>query len=313
MKLLLLSILLAPCVAFAQVKVTGKVIDAVTKQPISYVNLENFKYKTGTQSNQDGLFVLELPQAKSLDTIKISCVGYQEVFITSLQNSSSLSYELNPVSITLEEIVIRKGKSVLKEVGVLEKTGENVKLFNQMLRKGGFQYAVLMKGVEHKAATLKQIHFFIGNEAYKAPFRVRIYENINGIPGRDLLNKGLELSAYKKNDWNAFDVSKYYLEVPEKGIWVAIEWIANEKYAMKSKPLVRFGPDGKPYQDKSFIFTYYGPEVAYQTDSKYGLTYNKSLGEKWFQKRAGRKPQDGDMKKLGFADILAKATIEIIE
>ena len=128
-----------------------------------------------------------------------------------------------------------------------------------------------------------------------------------------MLNENLEFSAYQKNDWNAFDVSKHYIEILETGIWVAIEWIANEKYAFKSKPLVGFGQDGKPYLDKSSIFTYYGPEIAYQVDSKYGLTYQKSLGEKWYQKRAGKKPQDGDMKKLGFADILVKATIEIIE
>jgi len=313
MKSLFFSLLLFPCFTFSQIKIEGKVIDAITKQPIPYVNLENFKYKTGVQSNQDGVFVLELLQANVLDTLKISSIGYQDKYLVNVHPGAEMLLELKPAIISLEEVVIRKGKSVLKEVGVLGKTGHEVDLFNQMTRKGGYQYAVLMKGIEGRTAMLKQIHFFIGKEAYEAPFRVRIYENINGVPGKDLLNKGLELSAYKKNDWNAFDVSNHYLEVPGKGVWVAIEWIANEKYAMKSRPLVRFSADGKPYQDKSFIFTYYGPEVAYQTDSEYGLTYQKSLGEKWFQKRAGRKPQDGDMKKLGFADIMAKATIEVVE
>lgn len=312
MKYLLILLFLPVCV-FAQIKIEGKIIDAVTKQPIPYVNLESFRYKTGTQSNQDGEFVLELSQTKTLDTLKVSSIGYQDKYLTNVQSANEILLELKPATIALEEVIIRKGKSVLKEVGVLEKTGETVKLFNQMLRKGGFQYAVLMKGIEARVATLKQIHFFIGKEAYKAPFRVRIYENIDGVPGKDLLNKSLELSAYKKNDWNAFDVSKHYLEVPEKGVWVAIEWIANEKYAMKSRPLVKFDANGKPYHDQSSIFTYYGPEIAYQIDSKYGLTYGKALGEKWYQKRAGRKPQDGDIKKLGVSDILVKSTIEIIE
>lgn len=309
----LLLFLLLPFCALAQIKLEGKVIDAATKQPIPYVNLESFKYKTGTQSNQDGMFVFDLPQGKLLDTIKVSCVGYQDKYVADISSVTEMLLELKPATITLEEVIIRKGKSVLKEVGVLEKTGHEFELFNQMMRKSGFQYAVLMKGIEGRPATLKKIHFFIGKEAYKAPFRVRIYENVNDNPGKDLLNKSLELSAYKKNDWNAFDVSQHYLEVPEKGIWVAIEWIANEKYAMKSRPLVNFRPDGKPYQDKSSIFTYYGPEIIAQSDSKFGLTVQKSLGDKWRQKRAGRKPQDGDMKKLGFMDILVKATIEIIE
>ncbi|MDQ8003759.1 MAG: carboxypeptidase-like regulatory domain-containing protein [Pedobacter sp.] len=313
MKSILFSFLLLPCFGFAQIKIEGKIIDATTKQPIPYVNLESFKYKTGTQSNQDGVFVFELPQGKISDTLKISCVGYKAKYITNLSTGVGAIYELLPASITLSEVVIKKGKVVLKEVGVLEKTGSNFNPFNERLRRSGVQTAVLMKNEEKTTGVVKSVHFFVGRHKYDAPFRVRLYDNEKGLPGSDLLGKSLELVATKKNAWNEFDISEYQIKIPEKGFYVAIEWLANEKYASVSNTFREVVDVNGKKKKIPRPFTYYGPEIAHRIDSSYGLTYRKFLGTDWFLHRAGVVPKDGDRSKTGFADILTKATIEIIE
>lgn len=309
----LVILLFLPFCAFAQIKIEGRVIDAVTKQPIPYVNLESFKYKAGTQSNQDGVFALDLVKAKSSDTIKISCVGYSAKYITSLKASAAIVCELFPASITLSEVVIKKGKTVLKEVGVLEKTGSNFNPFNERLRRSGVQTAVLMKNEEKGAGIVKSVHFFIGRHKYNAPFRVRLFDNEKGFPGNDLLGKSLELVATNKNAWNEFDISEYQIKIPEKGFYVAIEWLANEKFASVSYTFREVVDVNGKKKKLPQPFTYYGPEVAHRIDSSYGLTYRKFLGTDWFLHRAGVVPKDGDRSKTGFADILVKATIEIIE
>lgn len=309
----LLTLLFLPFCTFAQIKIEGKVIDAVTKQPIPYVNLESFKYKTGTQSNQDGLFVLELSQTKILDTLKISSIGYQDKYLTNVQSASEMLLELKPATIALEEVVIRKGKSVLKEVGVLEKTGSNFNPFNERLRRSGAQTAVLMKNDRHSYGYIKSVHFFIGRSKYDAPFRVRIYDNENNLPGKELLDKSLEFTASKKNAWNEFDVSEYKIKVPEKGFYVAVEWLANEKYGSVSNTFRMVVEENNKKKRIPMPFTFYGPEIAHRIDSSYGLTYRKFLGTGWFLHRAGTVPKNGDRSMTGFADILAKATIEIIE
>lgn len=312
MKYLLILLFLPVCV-FAQIKIEGRVIDAVTKQPIPYVNLESFRYKTGTQSNQDGEFVFELPQGKISDTLKISSIGYQDKYLTNVQSANEILLELKPATIALEEVIIRKGKSVLKEVGVLEKTGSNFNPFNERLRRSGVQTAVLMKNEEKGKGIVKSVHFFIGRHKYNAPFRVRLYDNEKGLPGNDLLGKSLELVATNKNAWNEFDISEYQIKIPEKGFYVAIEWLANEKFASVSNTFREVVDVNGKKKKIPRPFTYYGPEIAHRIDSSYGLTYRKFLGTDWFLHRAGVVPKDGDRSKTGFADILVKSTIEIIE
>lgn len=309
----LLLLFFTPLAVLAQIKIEGKVVDAVTKQPIPYVNLESFKHKMGTQSNQDGLFILELPQGKSSDTLKVSCVGYALKHFTNLKTSTNVLYELQPASIILDEVVIKKGKAVLKEVGVLSQTGRNFNPFNEQLRRPGVQTAVLMKNEMQAHGYIKSVHFFVGKSKYDAPFRVRIYDNENNLPGKELLNKSLELVASKKNAWNEFDISSYQIKVPEKGFYVAIEWLANEKYALVSNTFREVVDVNGKKKKIPRPFNYYGPEIAHRIDSSYGLTYRKFLGTGWFLHRAGTVPKDGDRSKTGFADILVKSTIEIIE
>ena len=311
MKSLFLFLLLPFC-ALAQIKLEGKVIDAVTKQPIPYVNLESFKYKTGTQSNQDGMFIFDLPQGKLSDTIKVSCVGYQDKYVADISPVTEMLLELKPVTITLEEVVIKRGKSVLKELGVLNSTGRSFNPFNEQLRRPGVQNAVLMKS-DGNHGYIKSVHFFIGRNKYDAPFRVRLYDNENNLPGKELLGKALEFAASRKNAWNEFDISEYKIEIPEKGFYVAIEWLANDKYASISNTFYKTIEVNGKKKKVTIPFNYYGPEIGHGIDSSYGLTYRKFLGTGWFLHRAGRVPKDGDRSKIGFADILVKATIEIIE
>lgn len=312
MKSLLLFLLL-PFYVFSQVKLEGKVIDAITKQPVPYVNLESFKYKTGTQSNQDGVFVLDLSQGKSSDTLTISCLGYASTYITNLNTGTAIVFELHPAAITLNEVVVKKGKSVLKEVGVLQKTGRNFKPFNELLRKSGVQTAVLIKDEAYTGGLIKSVHFFIGRHKYDAPFRVRLYDNENNLPGRELLGKSLTFVASKKNACNEFNISEYQIEIPENGFYVAIEWLANENYSSVGNTYREIVDVNGKKSRISTPFKYYGPEIVHRIDSSYGLTYRKFLGTGWFLHRAGRVPKDGDRSKTGFADILVKATIQVFE
>jgi len=252
MRKIIIPLLMFPIISFGQLQIKGKVLDATTKQPIAYVNIENFKYKAGTQSNQAGDFILELAQAKSSDTIKLSCVGYQAVLITQLQNSLSVTYELKPISITLKEAMIRKGKLVLKEVGFVEDSGNKSIFFNHLMQRAGAQYAMLMKNEGNEAGYLKKIFFFIGKEGYDAPFRVRVYENLKNRPGKDLLGMSLELQGIKKRSWNEFDFEQYNILVPKEGVFVAIEWIANDKYKFEDSYTTKT-KEGKSIKKTFFI------------------------------------------------------------
>lgn len=301
--------MLFPITVLGQIKLTGKVIDAVTKQPIPYANLESFKYKAGTQSNQEGIFVLDLVQAKSSDTIKVSCVGYLENAITNVVSTENVIYELTPAVFQLNEVKVGKIKYEEKEIGVLDITGDKIVFFNQLIQRPGLQRAVLIKN-DGSSGYIKTLHFFMGKDMYNAPFRVHIYDNFNDSPGNDLLNKSLEFAASKKNAWNSFDISMYNIRMPETGFWVGIEWIANEKFSKPNEPLGKIDGKGRLIKGKS-TYTYYGPEIVQKFDSVHGLTYQKILGGNWQKLVGARSDGKGNNFRSVLIDLLIKATIQV--
>lgn len=307
MKKIIYLLLLFPVIATAQLKLVGKVLDANTKQSIAYVNIENFKAQIGTQTNQDGVFELNLSKGKQTDTLKISCVGYADQYITNLQSNEHLVYELSPLVFQLNEVKVSHQKPTEVEVGILNKNGRKLEHLNQKLQNPGTQNAIYLKNNNYKSAYLKKLHFFMGDDMFDAPFRIRIYENKNGIPGKDLLEKNITYSATKKKSWNIFDVTAYNILMPENGLWVSVEWIANEKYKKTVHTTIK-SLDGST---KPWTYTYYGPEIVAHFDTGFGLTYRKYIGSNKWRNDTGKTRGILDKNwRVAYTDLLVKATLE---
>jgi hypothetical protein len=139
-------------------------------------------------------------------------------------------------------------------------------------------------------------------------FGVRIYEDNNGFPGKDALDKSIEFTATKKNSWNTFSVAEYNILLPNNGLWIAVEWIKNEKYAKIANYNFR-QPDGSK---KIRSINYYGPEVVTLFDTDFGYTNIKSIGSKIWRKETGT-TSIGLSKRMRPVniDLLVKSTIMI--
>jgi len=90
------------------VSVKGKIIDSATKKPISYTNIYLVNSNIGTISNNDGEFILKVPQNKVNVPIRISYMGYknQELTIEQIQSRNNI-IELSTEIVTLKELIIR--------------------------------------------------------------------------------------------------------------------------------------------------------------------------------------------------------------
>jgi len=62
--------------------VTGKIVDADTKNPIGYVNIGVVGGYKGTVCDNDGSFSLNLSQQNDFDTLRISIIGYYPISFT---------------------------------------------------------------------------------------------------------------------------------------------------------------------------------------------------------------------------------------
>ncbi len=94
---------------------TGKVVDATTREPMSYVSISLKDEPLGTITNADGDFVLKLPSRDISDTLVFSSLGYarkeksvirlQEEPLTTLQSVSIRIREVRVKAISVEEIL----------------------------------------------------------------------------------------------------------------------------------------------------------------------------------------------------------------
>ena len=106
----MLSLLLALSSLIAQYKISGKIYDGETKQPIAFVHVIADDDKSGTVSDEDGNFSLETEQLKG--TVSFQIIGYA-IYTTSYRIKDGAA-ELGTVFlkkhvIPLDEITITSG------------------------------------------------------------------------------------------------------------------------------------------------------------------------------------------------------------
>ena len=117
-KLLILSTLIDTS-AQTNYTIKGNLLDFKLKTPIVYANIKLLKANIRTMSNSEGLFAFNYPLSSEMDTLLISCIGYNSIKIplqlSSLQDFKDLI--LIPNAIVLNEVVIRNlnAKSILKD------------------------------------------------------------------------------------------------------------------------------------------------------------------------------------------------------
>ncbi len=103
--LILAALLLLSANVFAQNKITGKLLDAETKKPLSRATIQLLNSNKNTLSNASGEFIINnLTQKKY--TIKISYVGYKTIEQSLFPSKEQVIFQLNIASIITDEVVV---------------------------------------------------------------------------------------------------------------------------------------------------------------------------------------------------------------
>ncbi|HYJ64732.1 MAG TPA: SusC/RagA family TonB-linked outer membrane protein, partial [Parafilimonas sp.] len=88
--------------AFAQKTITGTVTDSATGRPLQSVSIIVQGTRTGTQTNAEGKFTINVPA--NANTLVITSVGYNNREVTI--SSESLNIALSPASSSLNDVVV---------------------------------------------------------------------------------------------------------------------------------------------------------------------------------------------------------------
>ena len=210
---------------------TGRVLDAKTNLPVQYASLSLLTEHDWTLANPMGHFELFTPKILANDTLLVACPGYQPRRVV-LRNRT-----LPDTTLTLEKTAttpkiqpLNAAPAVVRRLGSVAKRPGDGMIQGTM----GSQFALFMEpSLKHRLGSIRNVSFFIGENGFpKESFRIRLYraDGPNHSPGTNLLSENLIVAAPGGGQWFTVDLSKFVVEVPREGFFVAMEWIINHKF-----------------------------------------------------------------------------------
>ncbi|MEM6517307.1 MAG: carboxypeptidase-like regulatory domain-containing protein [Bacteroidota bacterium] len=105
-KLLFICIFVLPFFGSSQIELKNKIVDFATLVPIESASIYVKQTTTGTVSNADGKFVLQVPEDYANDTLVISSIGYKSYKIPVNEFDNSFEIYLEEDIASLDEIVL---------------------------------------------------------------------------------------------------------------------------------------------------------------------------------------------------------------
>ena len=269
-KITLFFLIFFPLLVCSQ-SITGKIIDAETKEPLPYANIVLLSKNKGVTTNEEGLYSFDI-KGETKDFLLISYLGYTTQKISLKQFlgtvNNELNIELSENSSMIDEVVLHVKKAKYtssKKIGVdkqLFKFGVSVPF--------GFEQCVLIKNPSFQEGKVNELVLFLKkreNHQYEVLptfFRVKFYEYDVRYkrPGKLLSYEQIILKPENKTQKVRVDLKEYYIKYPKEGIGVGIETFnpikrRDSKTMYLTSPCLRFTYDKEPltwqsYKDKAW-------------------------------------------------------------
>lgn len=229
---------------FSQGKIIeGLVLDSL-KEPVKYANVGVLNKPIGTVTNEKGEFLLNIGNSLTLDTLKISSLGFtnKEFIIKNIPENSKLNVTLESSVIELKEVTIIPSNQKRYTEGK-EKTNTKNEVF---FTNPEFTYMNLGAEIgrkfpigKKKISLLEEFKFFIKkNNFKKIKFRVNIYNIKNNMPLNRINNADIYAEVENLTGWIKVDLTGYDIMVQENVI-ITIEWIeASKEGGILSLPIL---------------------------------------------------------------------------
>lgn len=233
LKILIIAFLFCSLSSLCQeYSISGLIRDSITNLPIPYSTVEIMRKGKGTASNSSAIFTFSITSDNISDTLLFKVLGYidKSIQMQKFQFDSTNTISLKPKIYPLQEVTVspQTGFSQTRILGNYDK-----KVYGGWRMQNWMQIAVYIENDDNSNVIIDNVSFYIRKDGNpRTPFRIRIYavNSISGNPGKDILKENLIVKP-KKSGWFTKDVSKYKINVPDNGCFVAMEWIyTDEKY-----------------------------------------------------------------------------------
>lgn len=214
-----LFLLLLPLLGCGQGnRITGRVVDAKTKEPIPFASIGLLKEGTGGLTNEKGYFQITSLTKSEQDSLIFMTLGYnRHALLVQHGKVENLRIELNPRP--LGQII---------QCPVSPRVLDNTPKGEIIVGLPGTQYAFFIGNDKRKKIRkLRSVSFYIGENGFPtAPFRVRVFkaDGKNHSPKTNLLTEPAFLTVPTAGERYTRDLSSYNIAAPKEGYFVALEF-----------------------------------------------------------------------------------------
>lgn len=204
--------------------VSSRIYSSTTSLGVAFANVGVLHKNIGTVTDEAGNFSLDVTGLPVTDTLKVSCIGFQDYIIT-IAGFKALSggIALSPKTTQLKPVIVRPLNLQQLQVG-LNTQSQSV--------KGGFtsndlgsELGTVFNYKGKKPGQLKQVSVSIAYSAYDTLlFRLNVYKMVKGRPAENILTEPIFIKTALKNGVLTTDLSSYNIEV-NGPVLVSLEWV----------------------------------------------------------------------------------------
>jgi hypothetical protein len=223
----LFAFLLSIPVLNAQYILQGRIIDALTKEPLPFVNVGVLKKELGTVSNEDGFFFLEVPDVFAKETLRFSMIGFDQRdfqvadFEAILLSNNTLV--LAEQTTFLEEVVLTAEKKWDTRVSG-NATTSKLLITGFTSNQLGNEIALFVK-VKKTPAYIEGIQFSVVENIYpEVRFRVNVYSSEYRFPDENILKENIFVTLEQSEGIISVDLKEYDILVDDD-VFISLEWI----------------------------------------------------------------------------------------
>lgn len=234
---ILLILMIATNLSFSQtIQLQGNITETTTKKPIPFAHIilksQNRMIKGEVGAENGGYHISFAKDSINMnDSLYFSCIGYVGFAIsaTKLKDTQTLDVQLEPVVYQLSEFVVKPTDFKRRAKSLGYNRWNNC--FGKYFYSYGSEVALYFPNNDSLRGIISGARFYIKEDGFpETKFRVNVYNaNANGSPGQPILLESVIASATKGNQWVVVDLSKYQLEIPKNGFFIAMEWLPESK------------------------------------------------------------------------------------
>ena len=225
--ILTLVILLNSVYCFGQIGLVGQVVDALTKEPLPYVNIGLVNENIGTVSDEQGYFLLEVnPAQYGQSNLRFSMIGFESktFVLKEYLQKELLIIPLTEAPTELEEVIISAKKTKFETKILGNKTTSKMIYAAFTTNKLGNEMGFVVRQRKRPMILKKFTISLVENDYGPIRFRLNFYAVENGLPTSTLLKENIIIETDVTSGIVSKDLAPYQIVIDED-FFVAIEWI----------------------------------------------------------------------------------------